>query len=287
MNGIVAAIYASLFLALSQIALKKSYKDLAPSVSFFFDAVFGILIWIPVSLLLGAKISDLPITLIYAVISALLSEAFYFYALSKGQLSITGIIVASYPIYTILFSFFINGERLSPLQLTFIMLTITGTLMSYLPSKLNKKELIKSQVLLWPFIAAIAVGFSDALSKNVINKTSPFSFVLALAIVQLPIALIYLKFEKQHVVQVLKDARDDIQSYKLCLFGSFFNIVGTGLLWYSFTYTLASIASPITATSGAILVILTLLFTNEKIALKNLLGIILVFGGIFGLSFFL
>lgn len=286
MNGIVAAIYASFFLALAQISLKKSYRDLEPSVSFFFDALFGLLIWLPLSLLMGANITHFPQAFLYAVISAILSEAFYFYALSKGQLSITSILLASYPIYTIFFSFLINRERLSITQLLFLGLTIAGTLISYLPSKLSRDELRKSNALFWPLLAALAIGFSDTLSKHVINQTSAFSFIFALALVQVPVALIYLKIEKQKVGSILKNVSQKPNDFKFPLFGSAFNIIGTGLLWLSFNHTLASIASPITATSGALVVLLAGLFLEEKITIKNLFGLILIFTGIMGISSF-
>lgn len=284
MNGIIAAIYASFFLAISQIALKKGYRETEPSVSFAFNALFGVIIWIPLAFILGAKMSEIPETFLYAIISAVLSEVLVFYALSKGQLSITAVIIASYPIYTIIFSFLINGEILSNIQLFFIALTITGTLLSTLPSKLNKEELLKSGAVVWPIIAALAIGFSDSLSKKIINETSSFSFIVSLAIVQIPIAFLFLRVEKQKVSKIAREMRENIQNFKYPLFGSIFNIIGTGLLWLSFNYTLASIASPITATSVSILVLLAILFADEKIRFKNLIGVILVFMGIMGIS---
>jgi drug/metabolite transporter (DMT)-like permease len=284
MNGVVAAVYASFFLAISQAALKKSYRELEPSVSFFFDALLSLVIWIPIAVFFGAQISELPQNLIYAIISAILSEALVFYALSKGQLSVTAIIIASYPIYTIIFSYFINGETLNQIQLIFVSITIAGTLLSSLPSKLSKKELWKSGAILWPIIAAFAIGFSDALSKKVIDQTSSFSFLAALALVQIPVALIYLKIEKQKIRKIVKSVRKNVGEFKYPLLGSIFNVIGVALLWLSFENTMASIASPITATSGAILILLTILFMDEKIKLKNLIGITLVFIGIFGIS---
>jgi drug/metabolite transporter (DMT)-like permease len=217
-QGIAAAIYASFFLALSQISLKKSFRDFPPSVSFLLDTIFALLIWIPISIFMGGQISDFFRVLPYAIVSAFLSEALYFYAISKGQLSITGIILASYPVYTILFSYFINRERLSQFQLIFVIITVIGTLGSFLPSKLNKAELIKSRVLLWPIIAAIAVGLSDTLSKSVINLTSAFSFIFALAIVQVPVSLLYLFFEKQNAIKSLKVVVSDLHGSRLLIF---------------------------------------------------------------------
>lgn len=138
MTGVIAAVYSSLFLALSQASLKKSYRDISPSVAFFIDTLLALIIWIPIALFIGINLSYFKEVLIYAILSAVLSEALYFYALSKGQLSLTAILIGSYPIYTVLFSYFVNREVLSVIQGVFVVVTIFGTMVSYLPSKLNK-----------------------------------------------------------------------------------------------------------------------------------------------------
>src|SRR3989338_5598806 len=130
MSGVVIAVYASFFMALAQAALKKSYKEFEPSVAFFINALLGVVLWIPLSFYFGVNFASLGQVLIYAIISAVLSEALYFFALSKGQLSITAILIGSYPIYTIIFSYLLNGEILSSGQLLFIGLTIVGTLIT-------------------------------------------------------------------------------------------------------------------------------------------------------------
>ena len=284
MTGLVFAIYSSFFLALAQGALKKSYKELEPSSAFFLDMLFGILLWIPLSIFIGINLNNLGVVFVYAIISAILSEAFYFFALSKGQLSITSILIGSYPVYTVIFSYFINQERLSTLQLIFVLVTIFGTLITYLPSKLKFSELKKSGAILLPLIAAIGVGLSDTLSKGVINLTKDFSFLFALALVQIPVSLIYLKIEKQKPLLIVKEVVKKNHIYKNAVIGSLFNIIGTGLLWISFSKTLASIASPVTATSGAIVVLLAIIFFDEKINLRSVVGLLLVFLGIIGIS---
>lgn len=284
MSGIIAAIYSSFFLALSITSLKKSFRELSPSVAFFFDACFGILIWIPMAFFFGVNLGVFKEVIGYAVLSAILSEALVFYAMSKGQLSITAILIGSYPIYTIIFSFLINREILNFNQILFIGITIFGTLISYLPSKLTKDELKKSGAIFWPIIAAFAIGISDTLSKKIINQTLDFTFIFALALVQIPVALGYLLIEKQNLFKELKQIKSKIYDYKNALAGSLFNIIGTGLLWIAFSKTLASIASPITATSGVLVIIISLLFLDEKITWRQFLGIILVFIGIIGIA---
>ena len=75
-----------------------------------------------------------------------------------------------------------------------------------------------------------------------------------------------------------------IYDYKNAIAGSLFNVIGTGLLWIAFSKTLASIASPITSTSGALVIIISLLFLEEKISLRQIVGILFAFVGIIGIA---
>ena len=146
--GIILAVISAFIFAFSYTALKKSYENLAPSVSFSMDVLFGLLIWIPTTLIIGVEFSKLNIVSIYALLSAILAEAFYFYVLSKGELSITGTILATYPLYTIFFSLFINHEHLLPLQWLFIAAIILGIILVSLPKKLNWKDINKRSFIL-------------------------------------------------------------------------------------------------------------------------------------------
>jgi len=284
MQGIITAVYASFILAISETSLKRSYRDFEPSVGFFFAALFGLVVWIPLGLIFGGHFSNFVTVLPYATASAILAEALYFYALSKGQLSITAILLATYPIYTIFFSHFINHEHVSDKLWPFIILTIAGTLMSALPSKLTWSELKKSGAIAWPLIAAAAAGFSDAISKHIINRTSSFDFLIALAIVQIPIALVYLAIQKQKVGPVIREVRKNPKDYKHALVGGGLSVIGMALFWMSFNYNLASVVSPILATSSAIIVLFATLFLDEAMTWKNALGIAFIFIGVLGIS---
>lgn len=280
--GIMIAIISALFMTAMQILLKKSYKELNPSVAFFFDAIFGLLIWIPIGFIFGGKLNEIPQCLIYAVISAILSEALGFYALSKGDLSVATVLISTYPIYTLLFSYIINNEVLSPLQISFILVTIIGTILACIEKDFKFKN-IKNLTTIIPIITAIAIGISDTLTKKVINETSSFSFLIAIAIVQLPVALIYLKISKQSFRKIKEEIKSDMKEYKYSIFGSLFNILGTGCLLISFNYAMASIASPLTAIYTPIVLVYSLVFFKERINKVNLLGIISAFIGTFGI----
>jgi transporter family protein len=220
----------------------------------------------------------------YAAISAILSEAIVFYALSRGELSVTTAVITTYPVYTVIFSRLFNGEVL-PLEVTvFVVIAILGSVIASLPNKLNWQELKARKIIFWPFFAAICIGLSDTISKGYINRSSDFSFLFMLGIIQIPVALAYLRIEKQSLTKSIRGVLSKFGDYKLPLVGGLFNIVGTGFLWLSFSFAPASIASPITGTSGALTVLLSRYLLKEKISKRKYLGIILAFVGVIGIA---
>lgn len=274
MIGIIIAILSAIFMAGMQIMLKKSYKELDPSVAYLFDMLFGLIIWIPIGFIFGATIKGILDCLLYAVISAILSEALVFYALSKGNLSVSSVLIATYPVYTLLFSLLINNESLLPLQFILILITIIGTILTAFDSEFKIKNMKKLSILI-PFITAIAIGLSDTLTKGIINKTSSFDFIVAIAIVQIPVAIIYLLIAKQKLTLIVKNLKNGMKEYKYSIIGSLLNVIGTGCLLVSFNYTYASIASPLTAIYTPFVLVYSFIILKEKINKVNLCGIIL------------
>lgn len=285
MLGIIFALLCAVFVAFSQISLRKSYQELPPSVAFLFDSFFGLLIWVPLAVFMGISGSvSWGEAFFYALISAILSEAIVFYALSHGELSVTATILATYPVYTVVFSRILNNEVLSPSVLFFVILAITGSILASTPDKINRKELSLHSGIVWPFVAAICIGLSDTISKGYINRSDDFSFLFSLGLIQIPVALVYLRIEKESLLKAVKGVVSKVGGYKNALLGGLFNIIGTGFLWLSFSYAPASIASPITGTNGALTVILSRTLLNEKISKRKYLGIILAFIGVLGIS---
>lgn len=282
--GIVFGLLAALGQAFGYISIKKSFKELNPSIAFFFDACFGVLLWIPFALFVGVNFNQLHIVTGFALLSALLSEAFVFYALSKGNLSISGTIFAAYPVFTIFFSYIFNNERLLLLHWIFVGLTIIGILIVSLPKKFRKEELKNKLYVLWPLSAAIAVGLSDTLSKGIIDKTSAQTFLFALAFAQIPVAIGYLLVTKQSLSQ-FRGAINEFNKYKYAILGSLLTVLSVLFLWLAFASTYASIASPITAAYPALLVLLAIIFLKEKPSVSELLGLFITVVGIIGISF--
>jgi len=285
MLGIFFAFLCAVFIGLSQVALRKSYKELQPSVAFLFDAIFGLFLWVPLAIYMGVSTgANLWEALLFAVISAILSEAIVFYALSHGELSVTATVLATYPVYTVIFSRLFNKEILSSEVTLFVVIAILGSLIATFPERIGKNELKLSKGVMWPFIAAICIGLSDSISKGYINKSGDFSFLLMLGFVQIPVALAYLKIEKESLHKAMSGVINKLSDYKYSLIGGLFNIVGTGFLWLSFSYAPASIASPITGANGAITVLLSRFLLKESISHRKYFGIIMAFVGVIGIA---
>lgn len=285
MIGIVLALLSALFIAFSLLSLKKSYTELPPSVAFFFDSIFGLLIWVPLALFMGISGSvSWTEAFLFAFISAILSEAIVFYALSHGELAVTSTVLATYPVYTVILSRLLNNEILSTQILVFVTLAISGSLIASLPDKIQKNELSINKAILWPFFAAVCIGLSDTLSKGYMNRSNDFSFLLALGLIQIPVAIAYLRIEKQTISKSINGVMSNLKNYKFALIGGLFNIIGTGFLWLSFSFSPASIASPITSSSVVLTVLFSRLFLNEKISRRKYIGIAMAFIGILGIA---
>lgn len=285
MIGIIFAILCALFIAFSYLSLKKSYRELPPSVAFLFDAIFGLLIWVPMAIFMGISGNvNWNQAIFFAIVSAILSEAIVFYALSHGELAITATILATYPVYTIIFSRLFNNEILSTQVMFFVGLAILGSIATSMPDKIGKDELKINASVVWPFIAAVCIGLSDTLSKGYINKSNDFSFLFALGFVQIPVALAYLRIEKQSLIKSILGVVGKLNNYRFALLGGLFNIIGTGFLWLSFFYAPASIASPVTGANGALTVFLSWLILKEKTVAWKYVGIVLTFIGVIGIA---
>ena len=282
MLGIIIAIFSAVFMTGMQIILKKSYKELNPAVAFLFDMLFGLLIWIPIGFIFGATLNGIAKCLIYAVISAILSEALVFYALSKGNLSVSTVLISTYPVYTLLFSLFINDEKLLPIQIVLVLVTIIGTILTAFDDEFNFKN-IRDLSIIIPVVTAIAIGLSETLTKGIINTTSSFDFIVAIAIVRIPVALLYIVIAKQKINKIILDIKEGVKEYKYSIIGSLLNVLGTGCLLISFNYTYASIASPLTAIYTPFVLIYSFVVLKEKINKVNLCGVIMALVGAFGI----
>lgn len=282
--GIIFALISATMQAVSYIFVKRGFKTLSSAEGFFFQAIWGLVIWGPLTLYLGVNIDQLAWVLVFGLLSALLSEAFVYYVLSKGEISITGTIFSTYSVYTVLFSMIINAEQLSAMQFVYIGVTIVGTLVLSLPKNYRINLRRDGMLVVWPVLGAISVGFADSLSKGVMDASSFETFLFSVALAQLPVSYAYLRLQGYRLRTTIRKVKSHFGEYKFFIIGTFVNVISVMFLWLSFSVAFASIMSPIQASYPFILVILAGIFLNEKITRLKLLGVLITVSGVIGLA---
>ncbi len=282
--GIFFALCGSLVIGIANVLMKKSFTTFSPSASFFIFALVCLICWGGVGILFGFTPGNLLYGTLVGFSTAILGQGIYFHALSKGELSINVPILASYSIYTVIFSILFNHEQIDLFTGICVFLAVLGTIIVAFPDKIDKEELHKLSPILWAIGAAVAIGASDTLSKRYITDTSVWNFFVYAAIAQVIVSFGYMKLQHQSVQQftgMLKNLKD----YTFLLWGTLATAVGTLFLFVSFNFTLASIASPITSTYPVVTIVLAQIFLKDKISVKNWVGIALVIVAILGIGF--
>lgn len=281
--GIVLAILASLTTGIGDILIKKGYKNFSPFASFVVISLMGLIIW-PFSILfVKYDPSQLPAGLLYGALSGFLGQGYYIYVLSKGQLSITGTLLSTFPIFTVIFSVLINHEALSWLGMLAIALMIIGTIVVALPES-KTKERIKPLLLILPITAAIGIGVSDSLSKFYINDAGAGTFLVATGIMQFVVSIFCFVLARGKLKEITTAFKNP-KNYKFAFWGSFMLCLCILFVFLSFEFINASIAAPIIGTAPVFMLILARIFLKEKVSKKNLTGIIVVLIGILAASF--
>lgn len=251
--------------------MKLSYKEIPFQDFFIIESLLGLVLWGGYGLLNNADIlialQLIPITLI----SALLSEFFVFYAYTKGDLNIIDSIFATYPFFTMIFSFLILNEQLSATIIPALILVLAGIVTISFNSSFH--NIVTNKASIWAIAAAIAVGFSDTLSKLYIDNYTSYEFIFSLGISQVILSLIILSRSKRRLERLKSIGKKTVT-------GAFLIAVSMIFFWETFNSTLASIASPLTGSVVILTVILSRAILKERIPKKNYIGIISILLGV-------
>ena len=166
---------------------------------------------------------------------------------------------------------FLN-ERLLFYAWIALALVIVGTLVVSSPSKRQwlkeRTDSWKFHLIAWPLIAAIAVAVSDVVGKHIIDQTSAGTFLIALAIAEVPVGIVFLRLQKQKLSH-LKTFFSHFQDHKYAFLSGLLSTLAVLTFWLSFEALPASVASPITALTPIVVFALGVAFLKEKITLKN------------------
>lgn len=266
-----------MFWAVGQVLIKKGFENVPPlwnNIVFYALALF---LWVPASLWLSNFEINAP-TLSVLLIIALAQAGYmiFFYAISRGELALTGTIVAGYPVTTIIFSQLFLGEKLVPIQFLGVALVILGAVAISLPERGLPKEIRDLSWVKWGVAAAILIGFADFLSKISVNQIGSYSSIFFLTLITLPLLLgNYLIDKKNRPVP-----RFSGRKFRPTLLGNLMMSAGTFVFYLALGQGDASLVVPVSSIYPAFIAILAMTFLKEKVTAKQGAGIVSAILGI-------
>lgn len=276
-SWLVFSLSAALFWGVGQVLAKKGFENISPLWNNIFANIIGLFIYLPV-VFIGSKfhigMPSFPV-LILILITGIVYMTF-FYAIEHGELALSGTLLATYPVFTIIESLIFLHEQINFFQCIGIIATIAGAIAIMLPiGKLNA-QIRDYTWIVWGLIGASMQGTGDFFSKVAVNAVGVYTQAFWLIIL----------FQIASLLNFILDKKGrSLPRFSLHKF--FPSIVGTGLvvcgtlsLFFAFQFGKASLVSPVTATYPALVVFLAVLFLKEKITKRQVLGILAVIVGI-------
>ncbi len=280
MNWFFFSIIAALCWAVGSVLVKKGFENIPPLWNNVINNFLTIFVYIPAAFLLGEETHRLALpSLVYIAVASLLYQVFY-YSISKGQISLTGTVVASYPVITIIFSHIFLHERLTPLQYGAILLIIGGGILIAMPQKISeatKSVRTKHSVwLIWAIFGAVSLGSGDFLAKVAIDKSGIFNYLITIALISNFYSIFNYVIDKPN-----RDFPKGVFShFSITVSGLLLNLIGFVSFLLAFKVGKASLVAPISSVYPAITAIIAVKFLHERITKLHVVGIGLTVAGL-------
>ncbi|NOY08660.1 MAG: EamA family transporter [Spirochaetes bacterium] len=284
MNWFTLSLSAALCWSTGSILVKKGFKNIPPLWSNIINNALTVIIYIPAAFIIGSGSGVLTFgSLLYIALASLLYQIFY-YSISKGQISLTGTLVAGYPVITILLAHLFLGERLMTLQYLAIVLVLAGGISIAFPEKKAGKpaEGIRTPVLngrawvLWGILGAVFLGTGDFLAKFAIDRDGIFSYLILIV----PVSNLFSGVNYAVDIKNRPLPEEMLKHIIPTLSGLILNLFGFVLLLLAFNTGKASLVAPVSSVYPAVTVLLAVRFLKEKITLTHILGIVLIILGL-------
>ena len=272
--GIFVAFLAALFFSIVDLVNKKVVIDMKtiPSILYivFFNVVFSIFFLLLKDEFVLISLRQFFIFLFTGMVGFI---AFYFFLESfrKNSVGITVAISNSYPIFILIFSYFLLNDFLKPVLLIPLFIIIFSIYLS-VDFKLN----FKKRFIVFPLITSIGWGFFSTMNAYFlkIEKMSVYNIVFYLESFVFLIALLaFLCYKKKDFSGLKKNLKKNIFWTSCASFGL---IISQLLLTYSFSLIDVSIASSIAISSVIIASIGSYFVFKENMSKNQKISIILV-----------
>jgi len=271
MNWFLPAIAAALVWGLGQTLIKKGLSSVSPFFSNTLAVTFALIIEIPFALSGKINLSHFPIIFLLGLL-ANLPTFIIPYVIEKTDVSLSGTILASYPIYTILLSVMFLKEKLGVLQVFGVMGIILGM---FLVTRVKSNKRIISKWLSMAILGSVILGVGYFISKFSITRYGLYTYIFVAALSNIPCLLFTRLLDRSH-----RHSGFNIRIFVISLTGNFLMPLGVLLLYIAMNNGPASLISPIISIYPAITVVLAHYYLKEKIANINIYGILAVILGV-------
>jgi drug/metabolite transporter (DMT)-like permease len=271
------ALAAALCWAVGAVLVKKGFASLPPLWNNIVNNALALLIWIPAVLLLsGSRIDLPPIRILLVILAASVLFQLFYYSLSRGQVSLTGTVIAVYPMITIVLSHAFLAERLARVQYAGVALILSGGLAVAFPGKKRAPDQDGFSWVLWALAGAVSLGTGDFLSKLSINQIGSHAHIFFLSLASAGLAGANYLIDKPNRPRPRFLSRSFLPSFV----GIILHLLGALCYLLAFDYGPLSLISPVSSVYPALLALLAVRFLRDRISPIQGMGIGAITGGL-------
>jgi transporter family protein len=267
--------------AVGAVLVKRGFSAVAPLWNNIINNALAILLWIPVVLALGRFRIRVPsIRILLVILAASVLFQLFYYSLARGQVSLTGTVIAIYPMITIILSYLFLGERLYPVQYVAVALILAGGVAVAFP---NKRQILHTggrSWLPWGLAAALSLGTGDFLSKLSINQIGSYSHIFFLSLICMGLSGF------NYIIDTPNRAMPRVlaRSFLPTFIGVILHLAGALCFLLAFDYGPISLISPVSSVYPALLALLAVKFLKEKISAVQGVGIGVITAGLIAIG---
>ncbi len=270
MTWFVLTLSSAFCWGIGQVLIKRGFDHLPPLWYNIINNILSIFVWIiPVLLLTGFRVNIPSIHVILIIFTASSLYHIFFYSIEKGQISLTGTVIAGYPVITLVLSYMFLHERLTPYQYMGIFCILAGSSFVTLPERNTKDSKGDFTWIVWGFSGAVLIGTGDFFSKLSINEIGSFSHMFFLVPVSNTISFFNYLIDRENRKFPKIFHRQFLPSFV----GLVIHLFGVFLFYLAFDYGKLSLVVSVSSIYPAFVLLFAVKLLKERITLKQGLGI--------------
>lgn len=279
------ALAAAVFWGVGAIFSKKALATFTPLVYNLLTVPLDILLLLPFALAFGLNLGRFTLVDFLLLIFITTSYTLYYYVISLNKLALSGTVLSTYPLVTMFFAILLLGEKLTGVQLVWILVLVTGVVLIGLPTSeipdpdLRARSGFRIFFQGW-FLAALGMaifsGLADFLAKGLIDRVGVGNYLFFYGWAFIPSNLVAFFLDKRGRVW----PRLKFQEWPLALLGAALLVLGSGFFFTAVSFGPVSLVAPISSLYAAITVILSFIFLKERLTKVQALGVALAVTGV-------